>query len=62
MLLARGLAEIHPYAPDTGIVDGLARDSVVLLIPELVLLALAISALVLDSARQRGAGEPGVRP
>ena len=44
------------------VVDGFARDSVVLFIPELVLLALAVSALMLDRARQRGKGEPGARP
>jgi|SRR6185437_6299277 len=39
------------------IVDGAERESVMLFIPELILLALAITALLLDVARRRAVSE-----
>ncbi len=43
-------------------IDGFEKESVVLFVPELVLLALAGTASLLDPARRRRQAEPGIRP
>jgi len=43
------------------VVDGFARESVMLFIPEAILLLLALSALFMDGSRRRDKGEPRIR-